>query len=244
MASKKRSGITQLRVGRLVKAHGLKGAIKLELYTDEPDRRFIPGASFSLQVPATSPWRNQKLVLRELRWFNDAPVGFFEGVTDRTTAETLIKAILWVDQDDAEELDPDTWYDHQLVELDAVVDGKVVGKIARVEHFPAQDLLVIATGNGDVMVPFVKEIVPAVDLEAGIVTITPPGGLFDDQAIEARPAGQQTPAERAAAASTDATASEPADSEPAAASASPETSAATAEPESNADANGDSETAS
>lgn len=196
MGSKKRSGITQLRVGRLVRAHGLKGAIKLELYTDEPNRRFVPGASFSLQVPASSPWRGKKLVLRELRWLGDAPLGFFEGVTDRTTAETLVKAILWVDQDDAEELDPDTWYDHQLVELDAVVNGSVVGKIARVDHFPAQDLLVVTTATGDVMVPFVKEIVPEVNIERGTVTITPPGGLFDGNAEEARPEGQRSPQER------------------------------------------------
>lgn len=196
MGGKKRSGITQLRVGRLVRAHGLKGAIKLELYTDEPNRRFVPGASFSLQVPASSPWRGKKLVLRELRWLGDAPLGFFEGVTDRTTAETLVKAILWVDQDDAEELDPDTWYDHQLVELDAVVNGSVVGKIARVDHFPAQDLLVVTTATGDVMVPFVKEIVPEVNIERGTVTITPPGGLFDGNAEEARPEGQRSPQER------------------------------------------------
>lgn len=196
MGGKKRSGITQLRVGRLVRAHGLKGAIKLELYTDEPNRRFVPGASFSLQVPASSPWRGKKLVLRELRWLGDAPLGFFEGVTDRTTAETLVKAILWVDQDDAEELDPNTWYDHQLVELDAVVNGSVVGKIARVDHFPAQDLLVVTTATGDVMVPFVKEIVPEVNIERGTVTITPPGGLFDGNAEEARPEGQRSPQER------------------------------------------------
>lgn len=201
MGGKKRSGITQLRVGRLVRAHGLKGAIKLELYTDEPNRRFVPGASFSLQVPASSPWRGKKLVLRELRWLGDAPLGFFEGVTDRTTAETLVKAILWVDQDDAEELDPDTWYDHQLVELDAVVNGSVVGKIARVDHFPAQDLLVVTTATGDVMVPFVKEIVPEVNIERGTVTITPPGGLFDGNAEEARPEGQRSPQERADTAS-------------------------------------------
>ena len=46
---------TQLRVGRLVKAHGLKGALKLELYTDDPDGRFVPGAVFTLQVPEASP---------------------------------------------------------------------------------------------------------------------------------------------------------------------------------------------
>ena len=46
---------TQLRVARLLKAHGLKGAIKLELYTDDPDGRFVPGATFTLQVPSRRP---------------------------------------------------------------------------------------------------------------------------------------------------------------------------------------------
>lgn len=177
-------GITQLRVGRLAKAHGLKGALKLELYTDEPDRRFVPGASFSLQVPSTSPWKGKKLVLRELRWFNDVPVGFFEDVTDRNTAETLVKAILWVDQDDAEELDPDTWYDHQLVDLNVLLDGVVVGQVTRVNHMPSQDLLEVDTPKGTVMVPFVKAIVPEVNIDAGTITVTPPGGLFDSENAE------------------------------------------------------------
>lgn len=175
----KQSGITQLRVGRLVKAHGLKGAIKLELYTDEPERRFVPGASFSLQVPIDSPWRGKSIVLRELRWFNDAPVVFFEGVEDRTTAETLIRAILWVDKDDTEELDPDTWYDHELIGLTAMVAGEAVGTVVRVDHFPAQDLIVVKTDTGDVFVPFVKEIVPEVNISNSTITVTPPGGLFD-----------------------------------------------------------------
>lgn len=181
VSARKRTGITQLRVGRLVKAHGLKGAIKLELYTDEPERRFIPGASFSLQVPASSPWKGKNIVLRELRSMGGAPVAFFEDVNDRTAAETLIRAILWVDQDDAEELEPDTWYDHQLVELDVHIDGECVGKVSRVDHLPAQDLLVVETAAGEVMVPFVAEIVPSVDINAGIVTLTPPGGLFDGE---------------------------------------------------------------
>jgi len=95
-------GTTQLRVGRLLKAHGLKGALKLELFTDEPERRFVPGATFSLQVPTSSPWHGKTIELRELRWYNSQPVGFFVDVDDRTAAESLVRAILWVDQDAAE----------------------------------------------------------------------------------------------------------------------------------------------
>ncbi len=176
-------GKTQLRVGRLLKAHGLKGAIKLELYTDDPERRFVPGAVFSLQVPTSSPWHGKTLELTELRWYNTHPVGFFKDVTDRTQAESLIKAILWIDQETAElPEEEDAWYDHQLVGLTVLRDGKNVGVVARVDHLPAQDLLAVKAEDREVLVPFVKAIVPAVDLAAGTVTITPPEGLFEDLA--------------------------------------------------------------
>ena len=178
-----RPGTTQLRVARLVKAHGLKGALKLELYTDDPERRFQPGATFALQVPTSSDWHGKRLELRELRWYNGHAVAFFDGVDDRTAAETLVKAILWVDHDEAElPEEQDAWYDHQLVGLRAMRDGVEVGRVARVEHFPAQDLLAIAVGDREVLVPFVAAIVPAVDIDEGIVTLTPPAGLFEDVA--------------------------------------------------------------
>lgn len=170
----------QLRVGRLTKAHGLKGAIKLELYTDDPERRFVPGAEFSLQVPESSPWHGKHLTFRELRWYNGHAVGFFEGVDDRTAAEGLAKAILWVEQPADEEPEPDAWYDHQLVGLTVLRDGEKVGEVAHVDHLPAQDLLVVKTGGREVMVPFVSAIVPEVDIEGGTLTVTPPAGLFEE----------------------------------------------------------------
>lgn len=172
----------QLRVGRLTKAHGLKGALKLELFTDDPDKRFTPGSVFTLQVPTSSTWHGKTLTLTELRWYNGQPVGFFDGVSDRTGAESLVKAILWIDQDADEPDEPDAWYDFQLVGLTAIRDGVEVGTVARVEHFPAQDLLVIRAGEREVLVPFVSAIVPAVDIAAGTVTVTPPVGLFEDLA--------------------------------------------------------------
>ena len=172
---------TQLRVGRLTKAHGLKGAIKVELYTDEPEKRFVPGAVFTLQVPTGSKWHGKSLELNELRWYNGHAVAFFAGIDDRSEAETLVKAILWVSQDVKELPDEDdAWYDHQLVGLSVVRDGETVGTVARVDHLPAQDLLAIKTEHGEVLVPFVKAIVPEVDLAAGTVTVTPPAGLFED----------------------------------------------------------------
>lgn len=190
----------QLRVGRLTKAHGLKGAIKLELFTDDPEHRFVPGAEFSLQVPTGSKWHGKTITLSELRWYNGHAVGFFEGVADRTEAETLVKAILWVDQDDS--VEEDAWYDHQLVGLTVLRDGAEIGTVARVDHLPAQDLLAVRTSNGEVLVPFVSAIVPEVDVKAGTVTVTPPLGLFeevDDEPDTDQPSADQPSADEASA---------------------------------------------
>ncbi len=172
-------GKNQLRVGRLVKAHGLKGGLKLELYTDNPEGRFTPGAGFTLQVPEASPWHGKQITVREYRVMNGNPVVFFEDVDDRDAADSLVRAILWIDQD-ADEVEDDAWFDHQLVGLDVVRDDTVIGRVIRVEHFPAQDLLIVKAGEDEVMVPFVAAIVPTVDVQEGRVIVTPPPGLFEE----------------------------------------------------------------
>jgi 16S rRNA processing protein RimM len=174
------SSSTKLRVGRFLKAHGLKGAIKLELYTDSPNERFVPGAVLELQVPEESPWFGKTVTVSELKWFNSSPVLFLKDVSDRTQAESLIKAILLVEQPlDVSPQEPDAWYDHQLAGLKVMRDGVEIGTLLRVEHMPAQDLLVIKTEEAEVLLPFVKAFVPKVDVSAGVIEITPPGGLFE-----------------------------------------------------------------
>lgn len=188
VAKDRNQGKNQLRVGRLVKAHGLKGGLKLELYTDNPEGRFVPGAGFTLQVPEASPWHGKEITVREYRVMNGNPVVFFDDVEDRDAADSLVRAILWIDQD-VDEVEDDAWFDHQLVGLDVVRDDTVVGRVVRVEHFPAQDLLIVKAGENEVMVPFVSAIVPTVDVQAGRVIVTPPPGLFEElpDAADAEP---------------------------------------------------------
>ena len=184
-------------MGRLTKAHGLKGAIKVELYTDAPEKRFVPGAVFSLQVPTASSWHGKKLELVELKFYNAQPVAFFKDVNDRSAAETLIKAILWIEHDVTEVSDEeDAWFDHQLLGLDVIRDGVKVGTVDQIDHFPAQDLLTVKTESGDVLVPFVKAIVTAVDVKAGTLTVVPPAGLFEELPEDDEPAAPtEEPAE-------------------------------------------------
>jgi len=177
-----------------VKAHGLKGALKLELFTDDPDGRFVPGAVFTLQVPESSPWHGKTVTVKEFKWMNSHPVVFLDGIDDRSGAESIVRAILWVDQDSAAPVvEDDAWYDHQLVGLDVVRDGAVIGRVSRIDHFPSQDLLSVQlTGDQDreVLVPFVRAIVPEVDMAARRLVVTPPAGLFEDL-----PSDDDSPAE-------------------------------------------------
>jgi 16S rRNA processing protein RimM len=106
----------------------------------------------------------------------------FEGIYDRNVAEALRGVLLSVDSAEiADPTDPDEFNDHQLVGLTAVtVSGETLGEVARVDHAPASDMLVLRRPEGrTALVPFVKAIVPEVDLAGGRVVVDPPEGLLD-----------------------------------------------------------------
>jgi 16S rRNA processing protein RimM len=175
------SELTTLRVGRLLKVHGLKGAFKLELYTDTPEQRFAPGSELELQVPPESPWHGKTVTVRELRWHNQVPFLLLEGIETRSQAETLVRAILLIRKPlDELPAEPEAWYDHQLTGLKVIRDGVQIGTVKRVEHLPAQDILVIATADREVLLPFVSAFVPEVRVATSELVVQPPGGLFEE----------------------------------------------------------------
>jgi 16S rRNA processing protein RimM len=174
-------------VGRIGRPHGVRGDATVEVRTDEPERRFAPGCSLATDRPD-----QPVLVVEGRRWHSGRLLLHFAGVDDRDAIESLRGAVLSVEVDPAEQpSDPDEYYDHQLVGL-CVVDrgGQVLGVVSGVLH-GAQDLLVVTapgqtgpgqTGpgqQGEALVPFVKQLVPEVDLSAGEVVVDLPDGLLD-----------------------------------------------------------------
>ncbi|HET9256510.1 MAG TPA: ribosome maturation factor RimM [Pseudonocardiaceae bacterium] len=167
-------GDTQRVVGRIGRPHGLRGEVTVQVRTDFPEQRFAPGSQLrsdtgrTLTVEAVRPHRGALLVR-------------FTGVADREAAAELRGHTLRVDATQLPDLDdPDEFYDHQLEGLTAVEPGgAVLGTVREVIHAPASDLLVLDTGQGEVLVPFVRAIVPEVDLAAGRVVLDPPTGLLD-----------------------------------------------------------------
>jgi 16S rRNA processing protein RimM len=181
----------QLVVGQITRAHGIRGEVVVDIRTDEPSERFAVGSVLLTdstgvrrlaEVPAGAWQVPAKLTVEATRPHHGRLLVVFDGIYDRTIAEELRGVLLCVDSADvASSADPDEFSDHELVGLSAVdVAGTVLGEVTRVDHAPASDLLVLRLPDGrTALVPFVKAIVPEVDVAAGRVVLTPPEGLLD-----------------------------------------------------------------
>ncbi|MFJ1755755.1 ribosome maturation factor RimM [Kitasatospora sp. NPDC088134] len=167
----------QLVVGKIGRAHGIRGDVSVEVRTDEPELRLGPGA-----VLLTDPAGIGPLTVESGKVHSGRLLLRFAGVKDRTAAEALRGTFLIAEVDPEETPeDPDEYYDHQLIGLDVVLtDGTLVGELTEVVHLPYQDLLTVQRPDGtDVLIPFVEQIVPVIDLDEQRAVITPPPGLID-----------------------------------------------------------------
>ena len=136
-------------------AHALKGEVSVDLRTDVPEERIYPGAEFRTEPADKGPL---------------------------TVAAELLRGVkLIVDSDDFDDED-DAWYAHELEGMRVqTVDGEDRGVVRDLMYGVGQDLLVIDWNGKEVLVPFVEEIVPEVDEEAGLIVVDPPVGLFNEE---------------------------------------------------------------
>jgi 16S rRNA processing protein RimM len=171
----------QLIIGSLVRAHGTRGEVVVYVTTDEPEDRYVAGS-----VLRTDPATAGPLTIEAARAYTAGGrpqlLITFEGLLDRDSAERLRGVKLLCDAADVKPSDdPDEFHDFELVGLTVVLEtGDAVGEIIRVNHGPGADLLIVKRPDGrQTLVPFVRQIVPDVDIAGGRVVITPPEGLLD-----------------------------------------------------------------
>lgn len=171
-----------LTVGRVVRPHGIRGEVVVEVHTDEPAERFAPGAELLVEAPHRPAGAPARLRVAASRSHQHRLIVAFDGVDDRTAAEALRGILLRVDSEELPELeDPEEYFDHQLIGLTVVgTDGERIGVVERIDHAPAADLLVVGRPDGrTTLVPFVAALVPEVDLPGGRIVVDPPPGLLD-----------------------------------------------------------------
>ncbi|GAA3577689.1 ribosome maturation factor RimM [Amycolatopsis ultiminotia] len=165
-------------VGRIAKAHGIRGELAVDVRTDAPQERFAIGAVVTTKLRDGS---ERDLTVAAAREHSGRLLVRFEQVLTREVAETLRGALLLVDTGSLPPTgDPEEFYDHELAGLRAeLADGSVVGTVADVVHSPAGELLQLDADGREVLIPFVRAIVPTVDVAGGRVVLDPPEGLLE-----------------------------------------------------------------
>jgi 16S rRNA processing protein RimM len=165
-----------LAIGRIGRPRGVRGENFVEPWTDDPDERFAVGA-----VLQTEPVEAGPLTVMAMALAGGRLVVRFDGVDDRAGAEALRGVQLLIAAADRPDLDdPDEFYDTDLVGLSArTVGGADIGAVREVLHAGGADYLVLDIDGREQLIPFVRAIVPTVDLAGGQVLIDPPDGLFE-----------------------------------------------------------------
>ena len=159
----------KLNVGRIGKAHGILGEATIEVRTDEAEDRFAIGAVLETDS-------HGELTVVSARVHNGILLLGFQGIEDRNSIEALRNELLSAEVDIAAPgIDEDDYHVLQLVGCTAyLVDGDEFGVVTDVLNLPGQDVLAIKSADGEVLIPFVRQLVPVVDIKAKRMTVIPP----------------------------------------------------------------------
>lgn len=168
-------------VGRVRRAHGIRGELAVEVITDVPEVVFASGARVFAGTTTGDivPERTALHVVRSAPFKSGIIVSFRE-ITDRTTAERWRDRYLLVPAAELPPPEGDEVYVHELIDMRVVLStGEEIGRVIDVYELPQGLTLDVQRTNGTVMLPFSDKVVIGVDRETRIITIDPPEGMLD-----------------------------------------------------------------
>lgn len=171
-----------LLVGRVRRAHGIRGELVVELLTDAPGAVFAPGRRlFAGTADGRLDPKGQTLVVIHASPFKGGLIVHFEGLTDRTTAELWRERYILAPAADVPPPDEDQVYLHDLLGMQmSLEDGEAIGEVVAYYELPQGIVLEVKRGKGDtVLVPFSEQVVTDVDEEERVIRVSPPEGLLD-----------------------------------------------------------------
>jgi 16S rRNA processing protein RimM len=168
-----------LIVGRVRRAHGVRGEEVVQIMTEAPDAIFAPGARVVLGDTSGNLGKTaQELHVTQARPFKDGLLVHFREVPDRNAADLLRDRYLLVPEDEVDAPAEDEVFLHDLVGLVVEDRGTIVGTVTGYFESPAALLLEVDTGRGTILVPYRLEFIVAVDLPAKRLVLEAPEGMF------------------------------------------------------------------
>lgn len=163
-------------VGRIARAHGIRGQVIVNLETDFPEERFQPGAELFIARDGAV----QAVILASVRFHRERPVVGIAGVETMNDAAALAGYELRVPIERLAALPAGTFYRHDLIGCRVETRaGQPVGVVDGVEGTLGGSRLVVASAGGEVLIPLVAEICPTVDVANKRIVVDAPEGLLD-----------------------------------------------------------------
>ncbi len=165
---------TLVAIGRVVKARGIRGELRVKLLSDFPER-------FEELKCVKLEFKNGEIKSFEIEKTKIA--GHFvivklKGIESRDAAETLQGLYLSVSMDETIPLEENSFYIFELEGMEVFEsDGRRIGSVIRVEQYPSNDVLVAGTETEDLMIPAVKEFVKKIDVDKRQIIVSLPEGL-------------------------------------------------------------------
>ncbi len=172
-------------LARVRRPWGLRGELLLDLHTDWPEDRFVPGAAIEL---AWDDGRTAQATVREFRQTGVGPLLSLEGADGIGEARIYAGASIVADAERLPRLaEEGDWQHADLVGLTVTLrDGRRVGVVERIEEGAASDFAAVRLdGGGEALLPLVPAIAVAIDPAGGLLVVDPPAGLLDPEPVEA-----------------------------------------------------------
>jgi 16S rRNA processing protein RimM len=166
-----------IAIGMITSAHGLRGEMKVELHTDFPER-FAPGVVIYLGEPL------DEATIKTARPHQGQVLLQLDSINDRTQVDALRGVWIFIPEDEAVDLEEDTYYVHDIIGLSVqTTSGELLGTVAQVLFTGANDVYVVETPGEkprEILLPAIDEVIKAVDLDQGILTVELLPGLLDE----------------------------------------------------------------
>lgn len=163
-------------LGAIAGAHGVKGAVKVRTFTEQPE-------DIGTYGPLTDEAGEREFRLTVARRAKGGVVARITGIDDRPAAESLKGTGLYVARGALPETSgEDDYYQADLIDLEVRRGGEVMGRVKAIQNYGAGDLIeVLREGEKrTVLLPFTHEIVRVVDISKGYLEVAGSGGLFED----------------------------------------------------------------
>jgi 16S rRNA processing protein RimM len=163
-------------VGRIARAHGIRGQVIVDPVTDFPDERYKVGSVLHIRRGDAT----ESLTIETARFHRGRPVIGLTGVDTMNAAEALAGSELRVELDALQALPPGAFYHHELIGCSVQTrEGRVVGCVTSVDGTGTGSRLVVQGERGDILIPMVDGICVGVDVAARTIVIEPPDGLLE-----------------------------------------------------------------